>query len=72
MITSDGAENAPQYRTVIWSIIIVLIASANLIAGSFSGVKAVAIVLSIPYLFIFILSMSGFVRQLRKDHGGKK
>lgn len=72
MITSDGAEDAPQYRTIIWSIIIVCIASANLIAGSFSGVKAVAIVLSIPYLFIFILSMSGFVRQLRKDHGGAR
>lgn len=72
MITSDGAEDAPQYRTIIWSIIIVCIASANLIAGSFSGVKAVAIVLSIPYLFIFILCMSGFVRQLRKDHGGAR
>lgn len=70
MITSDGLEDAPQYRTIIWSIIIVCIASANLIAGSFSGVKAVAIVLSIPYLFIFILCMSAFVRQLRKDHGG--
>ncbi len=72
MITSDGLEDAPQYRTIIWSIIIVCIASANLIAGSFSGVKAVAIVLSIPYLFIFILCMSAFVRQLRKDHGGAR
>ena len=45
MITSDGAEDAPPYRFIVWSVIIVLIASANLIAGSFSGVKAVAIVL---------------------------
>lgn len=72
MITSDGAEDAPPYRSIVWSVIIVLIASANLIAGSFSGVKAVAIVLSIPYLFVFVLSISGFMRQMRKDHGGAK
>ena len=72
MITSDGAEDAPPYRSIVWSVIIVLIASANLIAGSFSGVKAVAIVLSIPYLFMFVLSISGFMRQMRKDHGGAK
>lgn len=72
MMTSDGAEDAPKYRSIIWSVIIVLIASANLIAGSFNGVRAVAIVLSIPYLFIFILAMSGFMRQIRKDHGGAK
>ncbi|WP_291578200.1 BCCT family transporter [Clostridium sp. UBA6640] len=70
MMTSDGAEDAPKYRSIVWSIIIVLISSANLIAGSFNGVRAVAIVLSIPYLFLFILSMSGFMRQIRKDHGG--
>jgi choline-glycine betaine transporter len=72
MITSDGAEDAPKYRSIVWSIIIVLIASANLIAGSFNGVRAVAIVLSIPYLFVFILAISGFMRQIRKDHGGAK
>lgn len=68
MITSDGAEDAPPYRTVIWSIITTMVAFANVVTGTLNGVKAVAVVIGIPYMLFLFLAMSGMVRQMRKDH----
>lgn len=68
MITSDGAENAPPTKTLIWSIIMVTIASANVLAGTLNGIKAVAVFLGIPYFLLFILQITGMIRQMRNDH----
>ncbi|AHM56068.1 glycine betaine transporter OpuD [Peptoclostridium acidaminophilum DSM 3953] len=67
MITSDGVENAPPVRTIIWSVITTMVAFANVVTGTLNGVKAVAVVIGIPYMFFLFLSMSGMVRQMRKD-----
>lgn len=68
MMTSDGVENAPISRTVIWSIIMVTISFANVVTGTLSGVKAVAVFMGIPYLFFVILQITGMIRQLRNDY----
>jgi len=67
MMTSDGVENAPPSRTLIWSVIMVTISFANVVTGTLSGVKAVAVFMGIPYVFFLILSISGMMRQLRSD-----
>lgn len=68
MMTSDGAENAPVPRTLTWAVIMVTIASANVITGTLDGVKAVAVFLGIPYTFFLILQITGFLREIRKDY----
>ncbi|WBW97466.1 BCCT family transporter [Oceanirhabdus sp. W0125-5] len=68
MMTSDGAENAPIPRTIIWSIIMVTISFANVVTGTLSGVKAVAVFLGVPYVFFVILQVTGLIRQLRNDY----
>lgn len=68
MITSDGAEDAPPYRTVIWSIITTMVAFANVMTGTLNGVRAVAVVIGIPYMLFLFLSISGMIRQMRKDY----
>jgi choline/carnitine/betaine transport len=67
MMTNNGSENAPKSRTIIWSAIMVIIASANVVTGTLNGVKAVAVFLGIPYLFFLILQVSAFLRQIRRD-----
>lgn len=68
MITSDGSENAPIFKTLIWSVIMVTIASANVITGTLNGVKAVAVFLGVPYFFFFILKITGFLRRFINDY----
>lgn len=68
MMTSDGLENAPPYRTLIWSIIMVTISFANVVTGTLNGVKAVAVFMGIPYTFFVILQISGMFRQMRRDY----
>lgn len=68
MMTSNGVENAPPYRTFIWCIIMVTIASANVVTGTLNGVKAVAVFLGVPYMFILFLQIAGMIRQMRKDY----
>lgn len=67
MMTNNGSENAPKSRTIIWSAIMVIIASANVVTGTLNGVKAVAVFLGIPYLFFLILQVSAFLRQIKRD-----
>lgn len=68
MMTSNGVENAPVSRTLIWSVIMVTISFANVVTGTLSGVKAVAVFMGIPYTFFVIMQVSGFLRQIRNDH----
>ena len=68
MMTSNGVENAPVSRTLIWSVIMVTISFANVVTGTLSGVKAVAVFMGIPYTFFVIMQVSGFIRQLRNDN----
>ena len=72
MMTNNGSENAPKNRTIIWSAIMVIIASANVVTGTLNGVKAVAVFLGIPYLFFLILQVSAFLREIRRDFAGKE
>jgi len=68
MMTSNGVENAPVSRTLIWSIIMVTISFANVVTGTLSGVKAVAVFMCFSYAFFLIMQFSGFIRQLRNDN----
>ncbi|MCY7484611.1 BCCT family transporter [Paenibacillus alvei] len=67
IITSNGPENAPVVRTLIWSVITTMVAFANVATGTLNGVRAIAVFLGIPYMFVFFLAISGLIRQLRHD-----
>ncbi|MEW8985817.1 MAG: BCCT family transporter, partial [Bacillus sp. (in: firmicutes)] len=60
-------ENAPVVRTLIWSVITTMVAFANVATGTLNGVRAIAVFLGIPYMFVFFLAISGLIRQLRHD-----
>ncbi|GHP15165.1 hypothetical protein YK48G_25900 [Lentilactobacillus fungorum] len=68
IITSNGPENAPKNRVIIWSILATMIAFSNIITGTLDGVKAVGVIIGIPFMLFVFLSISGMFRQMRLDY----
>ncbi|WP_155431578.1 BCCT family transporter [Secundilactobacillus folii] len=68
IMTSNGPENAPRNRTILWSIITTMIAFANIVTGTLDGIKAVGVIIGIPFMFFVFLSISGMYRQMQADY----
>ncbi|GAA3602895.1 glycine betaine transporter OpuD [Secundilactobacillus similis DSM 23365 = JCM 2765] len=68
IMTSNGPENAPRNRTILWSIITTMIAFANIVTGTLDGIKAVGVIIGIPFMFFIFLSISGMYRQMQADY----
>lgn len=72
MTDIDGKEAAPV-RSAVWVLLITIIALTGIFATTLGGndalnaVKSLATTLSYPYLFFFILMMTAFIKQIRKD-----
>jgi len=67
MMTSKGNLNPATKTKLTWGLIIAAITVATLATGSVSVAKAMAITGAIPFTFIVILQMAGFVRVVRED-----
>lgn len=67
MMTSNGNLNPAIKIKLIWGIIIAAITVATLATGSVAVAKAMAITGAIPFTFIIILQMAGFIRAVRED-----
>jgi glycine betaine transporter len=67
MMTSKGDLNPAIKTKLTWGLIIAAITVATLATGSVSVAKAMAITGAIPFTFIIILQMAGFVRIVRED-----
>ena len=67
MMTSNGDLNPATKTKLIWGLIIAAITVGTLATGSVSVAKAMAITGAIPFTFIIILQMAGFVRIVRED-----
>ena len=67
MMTSNGNLNPATKTKLIWGIIIATITMATLATGSVTVAKAMAITGAIPFTFIIIMQLAGFVRIVRED-----
>ncbi|WP_185907882.1 BCCT family transporter [Psychrobacillus soli] len=72
MTDIEGKEAAPV-RSAVWVILMTVIALTGIFATTLGGnealnsIKSLATTLSYPYLFFFILMITGFIKQLMKD-----
>lgn len=67
MMTSEGNLNPATKTKLIWGLIIASITVATLATGSVTVAKAMAITGAIPFTFIIIMQLAGFVRIVRED-----
>lgn len=70
MMTSDGDLNPSTKQKVIWGLIMAAITAGTLLSGSVEVAKAMAITGAIPYTFIVLLQLVGFLRALREERLG--
>lgn len=67
VMTSEGAENPPHYKKVIWAIIESAMAFILLSVGSLKPLQTISIAASLPFLFIMIAMCPALVKELRKE-----
>ncbi|SKB01417.1 BCCT family transporter [Sporosarcina newyorkensis] len=72
-MTDYEGKEASRVRSSVWVILMGIIALTGIFATTLGGndalnaVKSLATTLSYPYIFFFILMMTGFIKQLMKD-----
>ena len=72
MMTSSGDLNPATKLKLTWGLIITGITIATIATESVSVAKAMAITGAIPFTFIIILQMAGFIRVVREDPAVRK
>lgn len=67
MMTSNGALNPSTANKLVWGILIALITGSTLLTGSVEVARAMAAAGAIPFSFILLLQIVGFLRALRDE-----
>jgi glycine betaine transporter len=70
MMTSHGNLNPATTKKVAWGLIMAAITAGTLFTGSVEVAKAMAITGAIPYTFIVLVQLVGFLRALREERLG--
>jgi glycine betaine transporter len=67
MMAGNGNLNPSTASKIAWGLLMALITLGVLLAGSIEVAKAMAITGAIPYTFIVLLQVVGFLRALREE-----
>lgn len=68
MLTSDGDMDPPRRKKLLWGVSLALLGAAMVLSHSIEAVKAAAILGAIPFTFILLIQVAGFLRVLFEDH----
>ncbi len=67
MMTTDGNLDPPTSHKLIWGVLVAVITAATLFSGSIDVARAMAATGAIPFSFVLMLQIVGFLRELRKE-----
>ena len=67
MMATNGNLNPSNLTRIVWGLIMAAITMAVLLSGSTEVAKAMAITGAVPYTFIVLLQVVGFMRALRTE-----
>lgn len=67
MMATNGNLNPSTLTKIVWGLIMAAITLAVLLSGSIEVAKAMAITGAVPYTFIVLLQVVGFMRALREE-----
>ncbi len=70
MMTSRGDMNPPRRQKLTWGIVLGAMGGALLLTDNYNSLRAVAVSGAIPFTFILLLQIAGFLRELRKENLG--
>lgn len=67
MMTSEGVQNPPNHRKIIWGILQATIAYVLLITGGIKSLQTASIVAAFPFAIIMVLICVNLVKELKKE-----
>ena len=72
MLSSDGRDDTPMLRRVFWMAAIGASALLLMLAGGLPALQTAAIASALPFSFIMLLAIWGFVKALGVDHAKRQ
>ena len=67
MLTSNGAQNPPDSRKILWGVLQAVTAVGLLMAGGLKPLQTISIAAAFPFIFIMLLTCLSLVKALRRD-----
>lgn len=67
MMTSEGENNPPNYKKIIWGILQAVFAFVLIVSGGVSAIQIVSIVMAFPFLFIMVGACISLVKALKEE-----
>ena len=67
MLSSDGAENPPVYKKIVWALIVAAMAYILLLSGGLKPLQTISIVAALPFLIIMILMCVSLAKAFKSE-----
>ncbi|MFJ1300858.1 BCCT family transporter [Pseudomonadota bacterium AL_CKDN230030165-1A_HGKHYDSX7] len=67
MLASGGADNAPVWQRVFWSVLMGLVAIALLLADGLKALQTATVASALPFSVVILVSLWGLFRALKHD-----
>jgi glycine betaine transporter len=71
MMTSEGRLDPPLPHKMTWGVLIIVITTATVFAGSIDAARAMAAAGAIPFSVVLVLQILGFFKALRREKVGR-
>ncbi len=67
MLSSDGAQNPPKKKMVIWGVIQSVMAIGMMMAGGLKPLQTISLVAAFPFIFIMFAEMASLMKILKSE-----
>ena len=67
MLTSDGEQNPPKKKMVIWGVIQSIMAIGMMLAGGLKPLQTISLAAAFPFIFIMFAEMASLVIALKEE-----
>jgi choline-glycine betaine transporter len=71
IMTSADGKSESKSKAVLWCVFMALIGFAVIITGKIEGIKSVGSFAGFGFVFILLILIAGFIKQIRKDMAKK-
>lgn len=68
IMTSKDGKSESKTKAIMWCVFMALIGFAVVVTGKIEGIKSVGSFAGFPFVFLMLLQIAGFVKQIKKDN----
>ncbi len=67
IMTSSDGKSESKTKAIMWSVFMALIGFDVVVTGKIEGIKSVGSFAGFPFVFLMLLQIAGFIKQIKKD-----